>query len=192
MLTLCCCVQAFSSCSKPGLFSSCGARTYCGGFSCCRAQALGLMASVVVAQWLQFTAQSPHCLWDLPWPGIEPVLPTLAGGFLTTGPPVKPKDGAFNWNPELEEIFTDPGYSEPWHWFGCFLFVYLFCFWLRRFSDSCNTYDKLEFCEWCPGMKSSAVIFWAAMILISVWELKIFHYNDRSGVDFIHISRSLL
>ena len=109
VLTLCCCVQAFSSCSKPGLFSSCGAWTYCGGFSCCRAQALGLMASVVAAQWSQFTAQSPHCLWDLPWPGIEPVFPTLTGGFLTTGPPAKPKDEAFNWSPELEKISTDPG-----------------------------------------------------------------------------------
>ena len=27
--------------------------------------------------------------WDLPGPGREPVSPALAGGFLTTGPPVK-------------------------------------------------------------------------------------------------------
>ena len=25
-------------------------------------------------------------MWDLPGPGIEPVSPALAGGFLTTGP----------------------------------------------------------------------------------------------------------
>ena len=28
-------------------------------------------------------------MWDLPGPGIEPVPPALAGGFLTTGPPGK-------------------------------------------------------------------------------------------------------
>ena len=31
----------------------------------------------------------PHSLWDPPRPGIEPVSPALAGGFLTTGPPGK-------------------------------------------------------------------------------------------------------
>ena len=29
-------------------------------------------------------------MWDLPGPGIEPVSPALAGGFLTTVPPGKP------------------------------------------------------------------------------------------------------
>ena len=29
-------------------------------------------------------------MWDLPGPGIEPVSPALAGGFLTTAPPGKP------------------------------------------------------------------------------------------------------
>ena len=28
-------------------------------------------------------------MWDLPGPGIEPVTPALAGGFLTTAPPGK-------------------------------------------------------------------------------------------------------
>ena len=30
-------------------------------------------------------------MWDLPGPGIEPVSPELAGGFLTTVPPGKPQ-----------------------------------------------------------------------------------------------------
>ena len=30
-----------------------------------------------------------HGMWDLPGPGIEPVSPALAGGFLTTAPPGK-------------------------------------------------------------------------------------------------------
>ena len=29
-------------------------------------------------------------MWDLPRPGLEPVFPALAGGFLTTVPPGKP------------------------------------------------------------------------------------------------------
>ena len=46
---LCCYTWAFSSCSKQGLLSSCGARaSHCGGFSCCGAQALGHVGSVVV------------------------------------------------------------------------------------------------------------------------------------------------
>ena len=28
-------------------------------------------------------------MWDLPGPGLEPVCPALAGGFLTTAPPGK-------------------------------------------------------------------------------------------------------
>ena len=28
-------------------------------------------------------------MWDLPGPGLEPVSPALAGGFLTTAPPGK-------------------------------------------------------------------------------------------------------
>ena len=29
-------------------------------------------------------------MWGLPGPGLEPVSPALAGGFLTTAPPGKP------------------------------------------------------------------------------------------------------
>ena len=46
-------VWTFSSCSEKGLLPSCGARaSLCSGFSCCRAQALGVQASVVVAHGL--------------------------------------------------------------------------------------------------------------------------------------------
>ena len=34
-------------------------------------------------------AQFLHGMWDLPGPGLEPVSPALAGGFLTTAPPGK-------------------------------------------------------------------------------------------------------
>ena len=49
-LGLCCHVQAFSCCSEQGLLSHCDVQaSHCGGFSCCRAQALGCTGSVVVA-----------------------------------------------------------------------------------------------------------------------------------------------
>ena len=34
-------------------------------------------------------------MWDLPWPGIEPVSFALQGGFLTTRPPGKPPCSLF-------------------------------------------------------------------------------------------------
>ena len=37
-------------------------------------------------------------MWDLPGPGLEPVSPALAGGFLTTAPPGEPRPGNSYWN----------------------------------------------------------------------------------------------
>ena len=34
-------------------------------------------------------------MWDLPGPGLEPVSPALAGGFLTTAPPGKSQNLLF-------------------------------------------------------------------------------------------------
>ena len=49
-LGLCCCTQAFSLVAAKGATLRCSVRaSHCGGLSCCRAQALGAWASVVVA-----------------------------------------------------------------------------------------------------------------------------------------------
>ena len=46
--------RPFSSCSKWGLLSSCGAQaSHCGGFSCCRAWALGLAGFSSCSVWAQ-------------------------------------------------------------------------------------------------------------------------------------------
>ena len=37
-----------------------------------------------------------HGMWDLPGPGLEPMSPALADGFLTTVPPGKPSGSNFN------------------------------------------------------------------------------------------------
>ena len=75
--------------------------SHCGG----RARALGAWAPVVVAHGLSSCgsralehrlsscgarAQLLRSMWDLPRPGLEPVSPALAGGFLTTASPGKP------------------------------------------------------------------------------------------------------
>ena len=88
---LCC---AVSSAGEWGLLSSCGAQaSFCSAFSLVAEH--GLQSAGSVAK-----AYSPHGMWDLPGPGIEPVSLALAGGFLTTGPPGKPRDCGFD--PRLE------------------------------------------------------------------------------------------
>ena len=111
VLSLCCCLRAFSSCGAQELLFSCGARvSHCTGFSRVGAWALCLswQASVVSARGLSsFGSQTlKHRLnswgswaqllpdmWYLPRSGIEPMSPALADGFFTTEPPGKP----WNW-----------------------------------------------------------------------------------------------
>ena len=91
---------------RAGATLRCGAwASHCRGFSCCRARAPGMRASVVVARGLSSCglralelrisscgawAQLLRGMWDLPRPGLEPVSLALAGRFLTTAPPGKP------------------------------------------------------------------------------------------------------
>ena len=97
---------------RTGATLHCGAwASHCGGFSCCGAWALCAWASVVVARghsscgsqalkhrmsscgaWAQLLCS----MWDLPGPGIEPMSPALAGRFLTTAPPGKPRTNILN------------------------------------------------------------------------------------------------
>ena len=98
-LGLCCCVQAFSSCSEQGLsFIAVHRRLIEVASLCCGARALGAQASVVMARRLSSCGTRAlllRSMWDLPGPGLEPVSPALAGGFLTTAPPGKPCHGVY-------------------------------------------------------------------------------------------------
>ena len=79
------CARAFSSCGKWGPL-----------FIAVRGP-LMIMASLVAEHRFQTRrlsscgsrAQLLRGMWDLPRPGLEPVSPTLAGGFSTTAPPGK-------------------------------------------------------------------------------------------------------
>ena len=57
-----------------------------------------------------------HGMWDLPGPGLKPVSPALAGGFLTTAPPGKPlckcfimNDGKSSPKPNMFNSFLQQG-----------------------------------------------------------------------------------
>ena len=91
VLGLCFCARAFSSCGKRGPL-----------FIAVRGP-LTIAASLVAEHWVQ-TRRLSNCgsraqllrgMWDLPRPGLEPVSPALAGGFLTTAPPGKPLELIF-------------------------------------------------------------------------------------------------
>ena len=68
----------------------------CAEFSCCRASTLGFCglggcSSQTLEPRLSCGAQAQllHGMWALPGPGVKPVSPALAGGFLSTAPPGK-------------------------------------------------------------------------------------------------------
>ena len=81
------CARAFSSCGKRGPL-----------FIAVR-RPLTIAAPPIAEHRLQ-TRRLSNCgsraqllrgMWDPPRPGLEPVSPPLAGGFLTTAPPGKPR-----------------------------------------------------------------------------------------------------
>ena len=110
-LGLHCCTWAFSSCGEQGLLFAAVHRLLIAVASlCCRAGALGTWASVVVACRLNSCgswalecrlsscgtwAELLHSMWDVTGPGLKPMSPALAGGFLTTVPPGKSLEVVF-------------------------------------------------------------------------------------------------
>ena len=97
VLGLRCCTRAFSSCSEWGLLFTVVHGLLIAMASLVvehRLQAHGLSscASSVLERRLSscgVRAQLLCGMWDLPEPGLEPMCPALAGGFLTTAPPGK-------------------------------------------------------------------------------------------------------
>ena len=50
---------------------------------------------------------APWKVWNLPGPGMEPMSPGLAGGFLTAGLPGKSVSFIFNSEWEMETVIID-------------------------------------------------------------------------------------
>ena len=105
VLGLRCCTRAFSSCGEGATLCRGAWASHCGGFSCCRARALGTRASVVVTHGLS----CPVACGIFPNQGTNPA---LAGGFLTTAPLGKPLplcvywvSSRFYWLPNSNNYF---------------------------------------------------------------------------------------
>ena len=81
-------------------------------FSCCRAGALGCVGFSSWGSWaLEHRLSSCgartyllHGVWNLYRPGIEPMSPALAGGFLSTVPPGKSSGHTLEYNIKKNEI----------------------------------------------------------------------------------------
>ena len=86
-------VQRFSLINgELGLLSSRGAQApHCGGFSCCRAWALGHTGFCSCGT----QASLPQGLWDPPGPGIKPLRLALAGRVLTSRLPGRSSEPCF-------------------------------------------------------------------------------------------------
>ena len=82
--------------SKLAGFSSCGLRALERRLSSCGSQALLLRG-----------------MWDLPGPGLKPMSPALAGGFLTTAPPGK---SLSVWFTSLSMMVGGRGKLGDWDW----------------------------------------------------------------------------
>ena len=98
------CALAFSSCRKGG--SSllwCRVSHRC-GFSCCGAPTIGTWTCGP-------RAYLPHGMWNSPLLGIEPVSPTWAGRFPTTGPP---ENSCPSFPPPLIYLFLIKGQLQYW------------------------------------------------------------------------------
>ena len=123
------CCMGFLQLQRVGATLHCSAwASHCGGFSYCRAQTLGMRASVAVAHGLSscgmraLERRLSSCgswtqlfcgMWDLPGPGLESMSSALAGGFLTTVPPGKPYVLHYNQlsRKKLQDIPQDKKYN---------------------------------------------------------------------------------
>ena len=90
------------SSSLQGPFSSCGVWvSYCRAFSCFGAWAPGFTtcSSRALERRLRTCGALSQLLqdrWSLPRPGVEPMSPALAGGFITIQPPGSPGLNCFS------------------------------------------------------------------------------------------------
>ena len=102
-------------------------------------------------------------MWDLPGPGVEPVFPALAGGFLTTAPPGKPFS-----------LF-------------CFVFFVLFCFKLGCLSLSLSylcILDNSPLSDKCfANIYSQSMTCLFILLIVSFTEQK-FLIIIKSNINF--------
>ena len=76
-----CCSMGFPQLLWKGLLFLSARASHCGGISCCGAWALGAHRFSNCRAWSQLLCST----WNLLRPGLKPMSPELADGFLTTG-----------------------------------------------------------------------------------------------------------
>ena len=108
-------------------------------------------------------------MWNLPGPGIEPMCPTLAGGFLTTTPPGK----SLALNSFLLHFFCYD--SSPYtvslygvHWLSIFLsFSFGSSIWMLSTNLSSNTLILFSFSfPWSSLLLNLCVEFFSLLIVL--------------------------
>ena len=107
-------------------------------------------------------------MWDPPRPGIKPMSPALAGGFLTTGPP-----GNFH--------FADFYYSYNVAFFF-FNILTSTCAWLNNVFFSFWTLHKWSYTD---------CIFYDLLLLLNTMFLSYF-YDDKYGCSLLLLYRTPL
>ena len=145
-----CCPRAFSSCGEQGLLLAAVHRLLTAGAS------LGAEHRLWVHMFQQLGHAGLAALWHVAssWTGIEPMSPTLAGGFLTTTPPGK----SSALNSFLLHFFCSD--SSPYivslygvHWLSIFLsFSFGASIWMLSTNLSSNTLILFSFSFPCSSL----------------------------------------
>ena len=91
-------------------------------------------------------------MWDLPGPGLEPVSPALAGRFVITAPPGKPRSSFWRWR---RTIFSAGGCGVSPR--GC-VWSYLEIMWMTLWS-------------WGSARMALLLLPWQALSIEFIWLL---------------------
>ena len=146
-------------------------------------------------------------MWDLPRPGLEPVSPALAGRFLTTAPPGKPKINHFKANYSVafspftvlcnhhlscseyfhseyfQGVIHFPPPPSPWQTPICFLSLWICWFWSFHIN---GIIQYVAFCGWFLSLSTMFLSFIHDIVHIrtSFYGWIIFHCMDI--LQFVH------
>ena len=97
-------------------------------------------------------------MWDLPWPGIEPMSPALTGKFLTTDPPGKPQETVL-FKSDSFSLWKHAAVVDPWTMWVWTVRVHICGFFfsvLHGFTDTWVNWRKST-CKWTHAVQTHVV-----------------------------------
>ena len=121
-------------------------------------------------------------MWDLPGPGLEPVSPALAGGFLTTAPPGKPLTKSFDLLTHFTH-FSNPPHPLPLATTNLFSVSMCWVFFQTPYITEIIQYSSfsvLFHLAWCPR-GPSCCHEWQDLILFYGFSYICFLHSSISG-----------